>query len=107
MAALIGKDGSIRIGANIIGYIDSWSLNPTVGTAEVTQYGNVNRQYAYTIKDWSVTCSGTLDKTDAQQITLTNQFEGSALAVAALRLVTTTGGSCRGSSQTCHDYGSR
>jgi hypothetical protein len=91
MAALIGKDGSINIGANVIGYIDSWQLNPTVGTAEITSYGDSAGAHAYVIKDWTATASGTLDKTNAQQITLTNQVESAAAAVVALRFVTTTG----------------
>jgi hypothetical protein len=92
MAALMGKDGSIRIGATAIGSIDSWTLNPQTNTAEITAYGDKDRQYAYTIKQWSGTASGTLNMADAQQLTLADQFDSAhTLASAALRLYTSTG----------------
>jgi len=92
MAALMGKDGSLKIGANTVGYLDSWALNPDIGTAEVSAYGDKDRQYIYTIKGWSGTASGTLDLADAQQLTLTDQFDSAhTLAVAALRFYTSTG----------------
>ena len=91
MAALMGKDGSMKIGANAIGYLDSWTLNPDVATAEVSAYGDKDRQYVYTIKGWSGTASGTLDMADAQQLTLADQFDSAhTLAVAALRFYTST-----------------
>ncbi|MFA5376865.1 MAG: hypothetical protein WC455_14035 [Dehalococcoidia bacterium] len=94
MAAIVGKDGSIRIGANVIGYIDTWSLSPVNGTAEITAFGESARQYTYTLKDWTCNASGSLDKTDAQQITLSQQTEAATLAVVALRLcVSATGNS--------------
>jgi hypothetical protein len=92
MAALMGKDGSMKIGAATVGVIDSWTLNPQTNTAEVTAYGDKDRQYVYTIKQWSGTASGTLDLADAQQLTLADQFDSvHTLAVAALRFYTTTG----------------
>lgn len=92
MAALMGKDGSLKIGANTIGYLDSWTLNPDIGTAEVSAYGDKDRQYTYTIKGWSGSGSGTLDMADAQQLTLADQFDSAhTLAVAALRFYTSTG----------------
>lgn len=92
MAALMGKDGTVKIGASAIGYIDGWSINADAGSAEVTAYGDKDRQYIYTIKGWSGTLSGTLDMADAQQLTLADQFDSAhTLAVAALRFYTTTG----------------
>lgn len=92
MAALMGKDGTVKIGANTVGYIDSWNINADAGSAEVTAYGDKDRQYIYTLKGWSGTLSGTLDMADAQQLTLADQFDSAhALAVAALRFYTTTG----------------
>jgi hypothetical protein len=92
MAALMGKDGSVKIGAATVGYLDSWTLNPDVGTAEVSAYGDKDRQYVYTVKGWAGTASGTLDMADAQQLTLADQFDSAhTLAVAALRFYTSTG----------------
>lgn len=92
MAALMGKDGTVKIGANTVGFIDTWNINADAGSAEVTAYGDKDRQYIYTLKGWSGTLSGTLDMADAQQLTLADQFDSAhTLAVAALRFYTTTG----------------
>jgi hypothetical protein len=91
MAALMGKDGSMKIGTSVVGSIDSWTLNPQTNTAEVTAYGDKDRQYVYTIKQWAGTASGTLDLADAQQLTLTDQFDSAhTLASADLRFYTST-----------------
>jgi hypothetical protein len=91
MAALMGKDGSISIGANVVGYMDTWSLNANVGNADITAYGDPVRNYAYTIKEWSGSCAGTLALADAQQITLLAQASTAAFATVALRFNVTTG----------------
>lgn len=92
MSALMGKDGLIKIGAATIGNMDTWTLNPSVGTAEITAYGNTDRQYAYTIKDWAGTAGGTLDMADAQQLSMADQFDSAhTLASLALRFYTSTG----------------
>jgi len=91
MSALMGKDGSIRIGATAIGSMDTWTLNPSVGSAEVTAYGNTDRQYAYSIKDWSGSAAGTLDLANAGQLSMQDQFDSAhALANVALRFYTST-----------------
>jgi predicted secreted protein len=91
MAALMGKDGLISIGANTIGYIDSWSLTAGLGSAEITQYGDPMRNYQTTIKEWSGSLSGTLSLSDAQQISLLQQASTAALASVSLKFVTAVG----------------
>jgi hypothetical protein len=89
MALFVGKDGSIRIGANVIGSIDKFDLTLTEATPEVSAFGDTNgvRQYASAIHSWSGTASGTFDRADAQQNTLALNFETSQIpAVAALQL---------------------
>lgn len=76
MAESMGKDGSIKIGAVDIA-LDSWSLNTTVNTAEITKYGQTTKVNAATLKEWTAEGSGTLDKADAQQSALLGQFEDS------------------------------
>jgi hypothetical protein len=93
MAALMGKDGFISIGANSIGYIDTWNVTAAIGSAEVTAYGDPIRNYAYGIKEWSGNLSGTLSLSDAQQVTVLAQASTATLATVALRMNATTGGS--------------
>jgi hypothetical protein len=93
MAALMGKDGFISIAASVVGTIDTWSLNASVGTAEITAYGDPARNYEETIKEWSGTLSGTLNIADAQQLTLLQQASTAAFATVGLRFNVTTGGS--------------
>jgi len=86
MGATVGKDGSVKLGTDDIGFIDSWSLTTTINTADVTAYGNTTKINVQTLKEWATEVSGTLDKADAQQAALLNQFEDGALAPVDLRL---------------------
>lgn len=77
MSLYMGKDGSIRIGTNIIGNIDKWDLSIKQTHPDITQYGDTNgmRAFGDAIFEWSGTASGTLDLGDAQQVTLANNFQ--------------------------------
>lgn len=61
MAVMAGKNGLIKIGENQIGYIDNFSINVNLGSAEVSQIGKQWREYISTGSDWSGSLSGTLD----------------------------------------------
>jgi len=86
MAAYLGKDGYLTVGGSTAAYIDSWSLNATVGTADVTGFGDSAHAYTQTLRDATVNFSGTMDRSDAEQATLMDQFEDATLADVALRL---------------------
>ena len=86
MAAYVGKDGWIGIGAVALTYLDSWSLTPSVGLAEITGYGDSAKAYNSTLKEATVTFSGTLDRSDTGQADLMDQFEDGTLADITLRL---------------------
>jgi hypothetical protein len=86
MAAYMGKDGYVTAAGSTVAYIDSWSLNASVGTAEITGYGNSAKAYTHTIRDASVSFTGTMDRSDAEQATLMDQFEDATLADVAIRL---------------------
>jgi predicted secreted protein len=88
MAATIGKDGAVRIGSTQVTFIDTWSLNNTVETVDVTSYGDDARVRKQTFRDWTAEVSGTLDRSDAQQAALLDQFEDGTLAAVNLRLYT-------------------
>jgi hypothetical protein len=84
MAAYRGADGSVTIAGEAVAYIDSWSLAPEIGTAEITAFGNSSR-----LRGWSGSFTGTLDRTDTDQADLIDQFEDGTLGNIALRLQTT------------------
>ena len=88
MAATVGKDGKIAIGAATIAYMDTWSLNPGIGTAEITAYGNTSKAFGSTLREWTVNFSGTLDRSDTDQADLMDQFEDGTLADIAIRCYT-------------------
>lgn len=73
MAAIMGKDGFVSATSSTSGstsamvYIDSWTLNPGVGTAEVTAFGDSWEAHKATIKNWNATASGTLETTGTGQ----------------------------------------
>ena len=90
MAAIIGKDGDIRIGSVTLS-LDSWTLNPTFNTADITKFGNKTKVNVQTLAEWSAEGSGTLDTADAQQGALLDQFmSGTGGSAVALRLYTRT-----------------
>ena len=93
MAATMGKDGFISIDGTTVkpAYIESWTLTPSIDLAEVTAYGDVAKAYASTLRSWTVTCAGTLDRSDAKQLAALQQFESTASSTAwALRLYDST-----------------
>lgn len=86
MAAYIGKDGKVNIGTATVAYIDSWSLNPGIGTAEVTSFGDNSKGFRSTVREWAGSFTGTMDRSDTDQADLMDQFEDGTLADIALRL---------------------
>lgn len=86
MAAYMGKDGYVTAAGSTVAYIDSWTLNANIGTADVTGFGGTARAYVHTIRDATVSITGTMDRSDAEQATLMDQFEDATLADVAVRL---------------------
>jgi predicted secreted protein len=91
MAAIMGKDGFFSATTSTAGssvamtFIDSWSLNPGVNTAEVTAFGDTWEKHEPTIKNWSATVSGSLDRTDGEQAQMLDQLEDGTLTDAHAR----------------------
>ncbi len=77
MAFAMGKDGDVKIGSVTL-KLDSWSINPSFNTADVTVYGNKTKVNAQTLAEWTAEASGTLDTADAQQLALLDQFKAGA-----------------------------
>lgn len=90
MAAVMGKDGDVRIGSVTLS-LDSWTYNPSFGTADITKFGNTTKVNAQTIQDYTIEASGTLDMADAQQGALLDQFKaGAGGSVVMVRCYTDT-----------------
>jgi predicted secreted protein len=53
MAAIAGKGGSAKVGANTIASINNWSLDVTMNTAETTALGDSVKSHIATIYEWS------------------------------------------------------
>lgn len=93
MAAAMGKDGFISLDGTTTkpAYVDSWALTGGIGTAEVTAYGDSAKAFVPTIREWSVTCAGALDRSDAKQLAVLNDFESTASSTTmTLRLYDST-----------------
>ena len=93
MAATIGKDGEVRIGSTVMALMDTWALNMTVDVVETTAFGDTHKERVQTFKDWTVSMSGSLDRSDAQQAALLDQFEDGTLSEVQVRLYTDAGSS--------------
>lgn len=69
MSVLAGKDGSVKLGSDKIGYIDNYSLSIEQGTAEVSEFEDQWKKFIGTGKGFSGSFSGTFDygDTDGQK----------------------------------------
>lgn len=104
MAAYMGKDGEVSIAGETVAYMDTWTLNANIGTAEITDYEDDTKTFDSTLKEWTCTFAGTLDRSDTDQADLMDQFEDGTLADVAIRLETSAatywGGNVRLTSMT-------
>jgi hypothetical protein len=90
MAATLGRNGSLRNGAVQVDFIDTWSLDESIDTVEVTAYGSSFKDNESTLKSWSCSFGGTLDRSSTDQVALLDQFEDGTLADIALRFYTSS-----------------
>jgi hypothetical protein len=70
MATHTGSEGTIKIGADVVGELRSFSLESTAETIEDTSMGDTNRSYKVGLKTFTGTASVYFDETDAGQILL-------------------------------------
>ncbi len=64
MAAVVGFEGSVKIGANTVALLNEWELNPTSDILDTTAFGNSWKEKLAGLKDWTVKASGFYDFTD-------------------------------------------
>jgi hypothetical protein len=70
MATHVGSEGTIKIGADVVGELRSFSLESTAETIEDTSMGDTNRSYKVGLKTFTGTASVYFDETDAGQTAL-------------------------------------
>ena len=64
MATHTGSEGTVRVGANAIDEIRSYSLEETADTAEDTSMGDAYRTFKTTLKAWTGSVDVFWDETD-------------------------------------------
>ena len=70
MATHTGSEGTIKIGANTLGELRSFSLETTAETIEDTSMGDTSRTYKVGLKTFTGTASVFFDETDTAQPSL-------------------------------------
>lgn len=92
MAAVVGKDGWVSLGTTATTdkptFFDSWTLNAGVGTADITAYGDNSRAFSHTIREWSVSVTGTFDRSDTHQDSLMDIFDTTSQSSLQIRMFT-------------------
>ena len=83
MAVMAGCDGSLKWGANAIGYIDNFNLNAQTGVEDVSGIGKKWAEKLATQKSFSGSLSGTLDVADAAQAAMLDALSDASQAAAA------------------------
>jgi hypothetical protein len=72
MATHTGSEGTVKVGANAVAEIRSYSLEETADTTEDTTMGDTYRTHKTTLKAWSGTVDCFWDETDTNgQLALT------------------------------------
>lgn len=74
MAVMAGKDGQVKVGEKVIGYIDNFSINVNIGSAETSSIGKTWKEFISTVQDWSGSLSGTFDYADLAQKAIIDKY---------------------------------
>jgi len=67
MATHTGSEGTMKVGANTVGELRSYTLDQTADTIEDTSMGDSTRTYKAGLKAWSGSASLFFDETDTGQ----------------------------------------
>lgn len=70
MAAKLGKNAAIYLGANKVARMTSLSFTTNRGTADTTEFGDDWESHLSTIGNWTASIDGMFDLSDTQQNTL-------------------------------------
>ena len=94
MAEYVGREGMVTVGvgsSDPVAYMDQWTINGEIGTADITAYGNASVARTNLLRGWTATFGGTLDDSDGDQRTLLDQFEDGTIATVTLRFYANVG----------------
>lgn len=64
MAVTTGRDGTVKVGANAVAEVRSFSLETTGDTVEATRMTHTSRQFKPTLTSWTVSIDCFWDPTD-------------------------------------------
>ena len=70
MATHTGSEGTMKVGANTVGELRSYTLDQSADTIEDTSMGDTSRSYKSALKGWSGSASLFFDEADAGQLLL-------------------------------------
>jgi hypothetical protein len=59
-----GKTGSVKIGGTLVASLNKWTLNAATDKADVTSFGDTNKQYVVGLKDVKGSIGGFFDDSD-------------------------------------------
>lgn len=94
MAVVSGKSGSVYVGSDLIGELNSFSLTVTQNTEESFAFGDTWTSSTATSKTWSVEASGYHDPDDADGQTVV--FEDILTGDSSVNIVLRTEGDTAG-----------
>lgn len=95
MAEIHGKGGEVRLGANTVASIDSWTLTVDAEVADISAYGDKDRRFLNGLRNATASISGSYNYPSTGstgQDVLQDQFSSTGtIAALALHLITDTG----------------
>jgi hypothetical protein len=75
MAALAGRGGSVKIGANTVAEIEEWNYTPTADLYDKTKFLDTSHNHLLTLLDGTGSFKGRHDQTDTNgQVSLRTSF---------------------------------
>lgn len=75
MAALAGREGSVRIGANTVAEIDQWTLDVGIDVTEATDFGDTWKEFITTLRGATGSFRGRFDPADTNgHVALQTEF---------------------------------
>ena len=87
MAVQKGYDAQIKIGSNVVAYGQSWSLNMSFITGDITALGEYDKSYTVTGRDGTASIEFVVDESDTAQGTLFTQLTATTPTDPTLVLV--------------------
>lgn len=85
MAATKGTSILIKVGSDTIGLTDNASFTINIGNEEITTFGDLWKATLPTVKDWSMSISGSYDKSDTgQDAAIWTEIQSGDGAIAAV-----------------------